>query len=163
MIRRPPRSTQGVSSAASDVYKRQCLKCALWVRLQEPWRLNLSCSCCLLLNLRIWNSNRTLGLCYYYYYVLLLRTATTYYYYYVLLRTTITTYYYVLLRSTTTSASKLITYCAADFICSSTVSFFGPQHNAFDRWSSSSSSSSSEHRMVPQITKSSVGNLQQLH
>ena len=24
MIRRPPRSTQGVSSAASDVYKRQC-------------------------------------------------------------------------------------------------------------------------------------------
>ena len=25
MIRRPPRSTQGVSSAASDVYKRQCM------------------------------------------------------------------------------------------------------------------------------------------
>ena len=25
MIRRPPRSTQGVSSAASDVYKRQVL------------------------------------------------------------------------------------------------------------------------------------------
>ncbi|WP_460413965.1 hypothetical protein, partial [Staphylococcus aureus] len=25
MIRRPPRSTQGVSSAASDVYKRQSL------------------------------------------------------------------------------------------------------------------------------------------
>ena len=25
MIRRPPRSTQGVSSAASDVYKRQAL------------------------------------------------------------------------------------------------------------------------------------------
>ena len=26
MIRRPPRSTQGVSSAASDVYKRQVIK-----------------------------------------------------------------------------------------------------------------------------------------
>ncbi|WP_460413912.1 hypothetical protein, partial [Staphylococcus aureus] len=26
MIRRPPRSTQGVSSAASDVYKRQSLR-----------------------------------------------------------------------------------------------------------------------------------------
>ena len=26
MIRRPPRSTQGVSSAASDVYKRQLVK-----------------------------------------------------------------------------------------------------------------------------------------
>ena len=26
MIRRPPRSTQGVSSAASDVYKRQLLE-----------------------------------------------------------------------------------------------------------------------------------------
>ncbi|WP_460413824.1 hypothetical protein, partial [Staphylococcus aureus] len=26
MIRRPPRSTQGVSSAASDVYKRQILR-----------------------------------------------------------------------------------------------------------------------------------------
>ena len=26
MIRRPPRSTQGVSSAASDVYKRQKLR-----------------------------------------------------------------------------------------------------------------------------------------
>ena len=27
MIRRPPRSTQGVSSAASDVYKRQLESC----------------------------------------------------------------------------------------------------------------------------------------
>ena len=27
MIRRPPRSTQGVSSAASDVYKRQVIGC----------------------------------------------------------------------------------------------------------------------------------------
>src|SRR5450756_3249973 len=27
MIRRPPRSTQSRSSAASDVYKRQCTKC----------------------------------------------------------------------------------------------------------------------------------------
>ena len=31
MIRRPPRSTQGVSSAASDVYKRQELGIARWV------------------------------------------------------------------------------------------------------------------------------------
>ena len=29
MIRRPPRSTQGVSSAASDVYKRQLLGFAI--------------------------------------------------------------------------------------------------------------------------------------
>ena len=29
MIRRPPRSTQGVSSAASDVYKRQAVEIAL--------------------------------------------------------------------------------------------------------------------------------------
>ena len=32
MIRRPPRSTQGVSSAASDVYKRQ-----LYTRRHLPW------------------------------------------------------------------------------------------------------------------------------
>ena len=30
MIRRPPRSTQGVSSAASDVYKRQVWICRSW-------------------------------------------------------------------------------------------------------------------------------------
>eukprot|EP00831_Metopus_contortus_P024112 TRINITY_DN2109_c0_g2_i6.p2 TRINITY_DN2109_c0_g2~~TRINITY_DN2109_c0_g2_i6.p2 ORF type:complete len:130 (-),score=20.19 TRINITY_DN2109_c0_g2_i6:85-474(-) len=29
MIRRPPRSTQGVSSAASDVYKRQYVYCVI--------------------------------------------------------------------------------------------------------------------------------------
>eukprot|EP00831_Metopus_contortus_P009267 TRINITY_DN13574_c0_g1_i3.p2 TRINITY_DN13574_c0_g1~~TRINITY_DN13574_c0_g1_i3.p2 ORF type:complete len:104 (-),score=28.73 TRINITY_DN13574_c0_g1_i3:116-427(-) len=34
MIRRPPRSTQGVSSAASDVYKRQA-----------PYSSSLFCSC----------------------------------------------------------------------------------------------------------------------
>ena len=32
MIRRPPRSTQGVSSAASDVYTRQVI-CILWAIL----------------------------------------------------------------------------------------------------------------------------------
>ena len=30
MIRRPPRSTQGVSSAASDVYKRQLKMFTIW-------------------------------------------------------------------------------------------------------------------------------------
>eukprot|EP00831_Metopus_contortus_P069964 TRINITY_DN63169_c0_g1_i1.p3 TRINITY_DN63169_c0_g1~~TRINITY_DN63169_c0_g1_i1.p3 ORF type:complete len:104 (-),score=35.64 TRINITY_DN63169_c0_g1_i1:74-385(-) len=30
MIRRPPRSTQGVSSAASDVYKRQGINAEYW-------------------------------------------------------------------------------------------------------------------------------------
>ncbi|VTU49176.1 hypothetical protein AMBR_DPAELIID_02803 [Lacticaseibacillus rhamnosus] len=34
MIRRPPRSTQGVSSAASDVYKRQ-----LWLRASRVTRI----------------------------------------------------------------------------------------------------------------------------
>eukprot|EP00831_Metopus_contortus_P046409 TRINITY_DN3727_c0_g1_i6.p1 TRINITY_DN3727_c0_g1~~TRINITY_DN3727_c0_g1_i6.p1 ORF type:complete len:220 (-),score=67.43 TRINITY_DN3727_c0_g1_i6:26-685(-) len=34
MIRRPPRSTQGVSSAASDVYKRQ-------VSTQSTWEINM--------------------------------------------------------------------------------------------------------------------------
>ena len=38
MIRRPPRSTQGVSSAASDVYKRQLL-CWLWK--QPPNNLSI--------------------------------------------------------------------------------------------------------------------------
>ena len=33
MIRRPPRSTQGVSSAASDVYKRQPLPYAHFVQI----------------------------------------------------------------------------------------------------------------------------------
>eukprot|EP00831_Metopus_contortus_P016810 TRINITY_DN17081_c0_g1_i2.p3 TRINITY_DN17081_c0_g1~~TRINITY_DN17081_c0_g1_i2.p3 ORF type:complete len:100 (+),score=40.65 TRINITY_DN17081_c0_g1_i2:123-422(+) len=32
MIRRPPRSTQGVSSAASDVYKRQILNGGEWFK-----------------------------------------------------------------------------------------------------------------------------------
>ena len=36
MIRRPPRSTQGVSSAASDVYKRQSLKDANGNRIGDP-------------------------------------------------------------------------------------------------------------------------------
>ena len=31
MIRRPPRSTQSSSSAASDVYKRQILECAGYI------------------------------------------------------------------------------------------------------------------------------------
>eukprot|EP00831_Metopus_contortus_P048075 TRINITY_DN3902_c0_g1_i2.p1 TRINITY_DN3902_c0_g1~~TRINITY_DN3902_c0_g1_i2.p1 ORF type:complete len:261 (-),score=30.25 TRINITY_DN3902_c0_g1_i2:36-818(-) len=34
MIRRPPRSTQGVSSAASDVYKRQVSTQSTWVKKQ---------------------------------------------------------------------------------------------------------------------------------
>eukprot|EP00831_Metopus_contortus_P030413 TRINITY_DN24931_c0_g1_i3.p1 TRINITY_DN24931_c0_g1~~TRINITY_DN24931_c0_g1_i3.p1 ORF type:complete len:114 (-),score=28.60 TRINITY_DN24931_c0_g1_i3:100-441(-) len=33
MIRRPPRSTQGVSSAASDVYKRQVSTQSTWERV----------------------------------------------------------------------------------------------------------------------------------
>eukprot|EP00831_Metopus_contortus_P066117 TRINITY_DN589_c0_g1_i3.p4 TRINITY_DN589_c0_g1~~TRINITY_DN589_c0_g1_i3.p4 ORF type:complete len:105 (-),score=27.88 TRINITY_DN589_c0_g1_i3:66-380(-) len=33
MIRRPPRSTQGVSSAASDVYKRQVSTQSTWDRI----------------------------------------------------------------------------------------------------------------------------------
>eukprot|EP00831_Metopus_contortus_P019871 TRINITY_DN18665_c0_g1_i1.p1 TRINITY_DN18665_c0_g1~~TRINITY_DN18665_c0_g1_i1.p1 ORF type:complete len:121 (-),score=35.62 TRINITY_DN18665_c0_g1_i1:170-532(-) len=32
MIRRPPRSTQGVSSAASDVYKRQNASCVQFIK-----------------------------------------------------------------------------------------------------------------------------------
>ena len=32
MIRRPPRSTQGVSSAASDVYKRQMITCSRMIK-----------------------------------------------------------------------------------------------------------------------------------
>ena len=42
MIRRPPRSTQGVSSAASDVYKRQChapAACEVDVVLDQPTRV----------------------------------------------------------------------------------------------------------------------------
>eukprot|EP00831_Metopus_contortus_P073652 TRINITY_DN6718_c0_g1_i3.p1 TRINITY_DN6718_c0_g1~~TRINITY_DN6718_c0_g1_i3.p1 ORF type:complete len:134 (-),score=27.41 TRINITY_DN6718_c0_g1_i3:82-483(-) len=35
MIRRPPRSTQGVSSAASDVYKRQVLMTVLGMALAQ--------------------------------------------------------------------------------------------------------------------------------
>ena len=35
MIRRPPRSTQGVSSAASDVYKRQ--KSSTQMYLDNAW------------------------------------------------------------------------------------------------------------------------------
>ena len=35
MIRRPPRSTQGVSSAASDVYKRQALYLTLVCLMPE--------------------------------------------------------------------------------------------------------------------------------
>eukprot|EP00831_Metopus_contortus_P028108 TRINITY_DN23455_c0_g1_i2.p2 TRINITY_DN23455_c0_g1~~TRINITY_DN23455_c0_g1_i2.p2 ORF type:complete len:120 (+),score=21.46 TRINITY_DN23455_c0_g1_i2:129-488(+) len=35
MIRRPPRSTQGVSSAASDVYKRQVSTQSTWEAAQE--------------------------------------------------------------------------------------------------------------------------------
>ena len=34
MIRRPPRSTQSRSSAASDVYKRQI---QVWLKLSWPW------------------------------------------------------------------------------------------------------------------------------
>eukprot|EP00831_Metopus_contortus_P014882 TRINITY_DN16171_c0_g1_i3.p1 TRINITY_DN16171_c0_g1~~TRINITY_DN16171_c0_g1_i3.p1 ORF type:complete len:140 (-),score=41.76 TRINITY_DN16171_c0_g1_i3:163-582(-) len=41
MIRRPPRSTQGVSSAASDVYKRQVSTQSTWVCLKEE--LTQSC------------------------------------------------------------------------------------------------------------------------
>eukprot|EP00831_Metopus_contortus_P031266 TRINITY_DN25528_c0_g1_i4.p1 TRINITY_DN25528_c0_g1~~TRINITY_DN25528_c0_g1_i4.p1 ORF type:complete len:135 (+),score=26.06 TRINITY_DN25528_c0_g1_i4:116-520(+) len=39
MIRRPPRSTQGVSSAASDVYKRQVSTQSTWVlvKFYAPW------------------------------------------------------------------------------------------------------------------------------
>ena len=36
MIRRPPRSTQGVSSAASDVYKRQKFVCLLTAKYGVP-------------------------------------------------------------------------------------------------------------------------------
>ena len=42
MIRRPPRSTQGVSSAASDVYKRQA------------WELCWGCPVCFLLYRWLW-------------------------------------------------------------------------------------------------------------
>ena len=35
MIRRPPRSTQSRSSAASDVYKRQVLDFGLWARIER--------------------------------------------------------------------------------------------------------------------------------
>eukprot|EP00955_Chlamydomonas_euryale_P057497 356791-Chlamydomonas_euryale.AAC.1 len=47
MIRRPPRSTQGVSSAASDVYKRQNANCARTTQTKgverDPW-LRLTCA-----------------------------------------------------------------------------------------------------------------------
>ena len=39
MIRRPPRSTQGVSSAASDVYKRQDIK---YDHLTDRWYVSFS-------------------------------------------------------------------------------------------------------------------------
>ena len=38
MIRRPPRSTQGVSSAASDVYKRQCSSGAQTFTSLHGWK-----------------------------------------------------------------------------------------------------------------------------
>src|SRR5450756_1833725 len=38
MIRRPPRSTQSRSSAASDVYKRQLLVCAPALLLAADWK-----------------------------------------------------------------------------------------------------------------------------
>eukprot|EP00831_Metopus_contortus_P018655 TRINITY_DN17972_c0_g1_i1.p1 TRINITY_DN17972_c0_g1~~TRINITY_DN17972_c0_g1_i1.p1 ORF type:complete len:113 (-),score=15.95 TRINITY_DN17972_c0_g1_i1:68-406(-) len=41
MIRRPPRSTQGVSSAASDVYKRQILLNQMRVRMIHPTILDV--------------------------------------------------------------------------------------------------------------------------
>eukprot|EP00831_Metopus_contortus_P013139 TRINITY_DN1530_c0_g1_i3.p2 TRINITY_DN1530_c0_g1~~TRINITY_DN1530_c0_g1_i3.p2 ORF type:complete len:116 (-),score=19.80 TRINITY_DN1530_c0_g1_i3:71-418(-) len=55
MIRRPPRSTQGVSSAASDVYKRQVSTQSTWdiiqmgcweditnvVKVKSPWHIVL--------------------------------------------------------------------------------------------------------------------------
>ena len=44
MIRRPPRSTQGVSSAASDVYKRQQLVCRL-AKLQLSARMVVAMVC----------------------------------------------------------------------------------------------------------------------
>eukprot|EP00831_Metopus_contortus_P013133 TRINITY_DN15308_c0_g1_i1.p1 TRINITY_DN15308_c0_g1~~TRINITY_DN15308_c0_g1_i1.p1 ORF type:complete len:196 (+),score=38.63 TRINITY_DN15308_c0_g1_i1:111-698(+) len=37
MIRRPPRSTQGVSSAASDVYKRQVSTQSTWMLGRRPY------------------------------------------------------------------------------------------------------------------------------
>src|SRR5450756_3145598 len=37
MIRRPPRSTQSRSSAASDVYKRQDYEVFLLTRMREAW------------------------------------------------------------------------------------------------------------------------------
>src|SRR5680860_244960 len=43
MIRRPPRSTQSRSSAASDVYKRQNEDCSgLEVRRQDLWILHIT-------------------------------------------------------------------------------------------------------------------------
>ena len=42
MIRRPPRSTQGVSSAASDVYKRQILGSRNWAYMQDRPTLRVS-------------------------------------------------------------------------------------------------------------------------
>eukprot|EP00831_Metopus_contortus_P014407 TRINITY_DN15966_c0_g1_i1.p1 TRINITY_DN15966_c0_g1~~TRINITY_DN15966_c0_g1_i1.p1 ORF type:complete len:218 (-),score=26.66 TRINITY_DN15966_c0_g1_i1:8-661(-) len=43
MIRRPPRSTQGVSSAASDVYKRQVSTQSTWVQLDTKKGWNHDC------------------------------------------------------------------------------------------------------------------------
>eukprot|EP00971_Amphidinium_carterae_P211418 4194785-Amphidinium_carterae.1 len=53
MIRRPQRCTQGVSSAASDVYKRQVPKGQLWQmavmmnngcrKLRHAWRVSKAC------------------------------------------------------------------------------------------------------------------------
>ncbi|WP_460413867.1 hypothetical protein, partial [Staphylococcus aureus] len=40
MIRRPPRSTQGVSSAASDVYKRQFFNCS-WITIILSTKLGI--------------------------------------------------------------------------------------------------------------------------
>ena len=42
MIRRPPRSTQGVSSAASDVYKRQVLKLLVVMEVMEVMEVMLA-------------------------------------------------------------------------------------------------------------------------
>ena len=39
MIRRPPRSTHCISSAASDVYKRQAIGRGDVIELAEPWRI----------------------------------------------------------------------------------------------------------------------------
>eukprot|EP00831_Metopus_contortus_P052306 TRINITY_DN43902_c0_g1_i2.p2 TRINITY_DN43902_c0_g1~~TRINITY_DN43902_c0_g1_i2.p2 ORF type:complete len:199 (+),score=26.54 TRINITY_DN43902_c0_g1_i2:60-656(+) len=41
MIRRPPRSTQGVSSAASDVYKRQGINAEYWEECERKYGLEM--------------------------------------------------------------------------------------------------------------------------